>query len=53
MLIHSVLSEGTEYWCGQNLVDSVVTAVQTLIMVLILDTEDTKPLKVRLLREAT
>ncbi|XP_060588838.1 integrator complex subunit 7-like isoform X2 [Ruditapes philippinarum] len=38
-------TKGTEYWCGQNLVDNVVTAIQTHIMVLITDTQDTKPLK--------
>ncbi|XP_045187298.2 integrator complex subunit 7-like [Mercenaria mercenaria] len=39
-------TKGTEYWCGQNLVDNVVTAVQTQIMVLITDPQNTKPLKV-------
>ena len=26
-------SESTEYWCGQNLIDGAVTAIQTQILV--------------------
>lgn len=28
-----LISESTEYWCGQNLIDGAVTAIQTQILV--------------------
>ena len=28
-----IFSESTEYWCGQNLIDGAVTAIQTQILV--------------------
>ena len=28
-----LFSESTEYWCGQNLIDGAVTAIQTQILV--------------------
>lgn len=28
-----VVLESTEYWCGQNLIDGAVTAIQTQILV--------------------
>lgn len=35
----------TEYWGGHNLIENIVTVIQTQIVVLMMETGDTKPLK--------
>ncbi|KAL4238895.1 Integrator complex subunit 7 [Mactra antiquata] len=46
VVIAYIHAKDTEYWCGQNLMDNVVSVIQTQIMVLTNDEEDTKSLKV-------
>ena len=38
--------EKTEYWCGVNVLDGAVTAIQTQLLVLVMEPDYVKHLKV-------